>query len=349
MSHAARIAVGVSGTGSNLRALAAAAERGGLGGRIELVFADRPCPALDWAAEQWLRDRPRPGWRRCHARGDADRGRGRDRRPGRLHAGRRAAGAGGVRRADPQRPPVAPAGLPGRPRGGRRAGARRHGDRVHGPSRRPDARRRADPGPGGGPGAPRRRRGEPRRRGSTRSSTGSCRGRSRSSPRARWRSTGAGPWSRPSGPSANITFPRRALLSVSDKTGLVELGRGLVGHGFELVSTGGTARALRDAGLPVTDVAAVTGSPGDARWAGQDPPSEDPRGPPGRSPSRGPPPAARGRGDRPVRARGRQPVPVRRRARAARASRSMSSSRRSTSAGRRWSGPPRRTTPTWRS
>src|SRR6185295_11580633 len=59
----------------------------------------------------------------------------------------------------------------------------------------------------------------------------------------------------------NITFPRRALLSVSDKTGLVELGRGLVGHGFELVSTGGTARALRDDGLPVTDVAAVTGSP----------------------------------------------------------------------------------------
>jgi phosphoribosylaminoimidazolecarboxamide formyltransferase / IMP cyclohydrolase len=59
----------------------------------------------------------------------------------------------------------------------------------------------------------------------------------------------------------NIDFPRRALLSVSDKTGLVELGRGLVARGFELVSTGGTARTLRDAGLPVTDVAAVTGSP----------------------------------------------------------------------------------------
>jgi phosphoribosylaminoimidazolecarboxamide formyltransferase/IMP cyclohydrolase len=55
--------------------------------------------------------------------------------------------------------------------------------------------------------------------------------------------------------------PRRALLSVSDKSGLVELGRGLVGLGFELVSTGGTARALREAGLPVTDVAAVTGFP----------------------------------------------------------------------------------------
>jgi len=53
----------------------------------------------------------------------------------------------------------------------------------------------------------------------------------------------------------------RALLSVSDKTGLVELARGLVDRGFELVSTGGTARALRAAGLPVTDVAEVTGAP----------------------------------------------------------------------------------------
>jgi phosphoribosylaminoimidazolecarboxamide formyltransferase/IMP cyclohydrolase len=53
--------------------------------------------------------------------------------------------------------------------------------------------------------------------------------------------------------------PRRALLSVTDKAGLAELGAGLVRHGFELVSSGGTARALREAGLPVTDVAAVTG------------------------------------------------------------------------------------------
>ena len=60
---------------------------------------------------------------------------------------------------------------------------------------------------------------------------------------------------------AAVPVPRRALLSVSDKTGLAELGRGLVARGFELVSTGGTARALRDAGLPVTDVAAVTGFP----------------------------------------------------------------------------------------
>jgi phosphoribosylaminoimidazolecarboxamide formyltransferase / IMP cyclohydrolase len=60
---------------------------------------------------------------------------------------------------------------------------------------------------------------------------------------------------------AGLPAPRRALLSVSDKTGLAELGRGLVDRGFELVSTGGTARGLREAGLPVTDVSAVTGFP----------------------------------------------------------------------------------------
>jgi phosphoribosylaminoimidazolecarboxamide formyltransferase/IMP cyclohydrolase len=60
---------------------------------------------------------------------------------------------------------------------------------------------------------------------------------------------------------ARVPQPHRALLSVSDKTGLAELGRGLVAREFELVSTGGTARALREAGLPVTDVAAVTGFP----------------------------------------------------------------------------------------
>ena len=49
------MAVGVSGAGSNLRALAAAATRGELGGGIVLVFADRPCPAIDWAADQGFR------------------------------------------------------------------------------------------------------------------------------------------------------------------------------------------------------------------------------------------------------------------------------------------------------
>ncbi len=54
---------------------------------------------------------------------------------------------------------------------------------------------------------------------------------------------------------------RRALLSVSDKTGIVELARELRGLGFELVSTGGTARALAQAGLPVLEVADLTGFP----------------------------------------------------------------------------------------
>ena len=53
----------------------------------------------------------------------------------------------------------------------------------------------------------------------------------------------------------------RALLSVSDKTGLVELGRALARHGVELVSTGGTAKALREAGLEVRDVSDLTGFP----------------------------------------------------------------------------------------
>ncbi len=53
----------------------------------------------------------------------------------------------------------------------------------------------------------------------------------------------------------------RALLSVSNKEGLVEFARGLAGLRWELVSTGGTARVLRDGGLPVIDVAKVTGFP----------------------------------------------------------------------------------------
>jgi phosphoribosylaminoimidazolecarboxamide formyltransferase/IMP cyclohydrolase len=54
---------------------------------------------------------------------------------------------------------------------------------------------------------------------------------------------------------------RRALLSVSDKTGLVDFAKALANLGVELISTGGTAKALADAGLKVTDVASVTGFP----------------------------------------------------------------------------------------
>src|SRR5690606_36707394 len=54
---------------------------------------------------------------------------------------------------------------------------------------------------------------------------------------------------------------RRALLSAYDKSGIVEHARGLVELGWELVSSGGTAKVIADAGLPVLDVADVTGSP----------------------------------------------------------------------------------------
>ncbi|HVJ00345.1 MAG TPA: bifunctional phosphoribosylaminoimidazolecarboxamide formyltransferase/IMP cyclohydrolase [Sphingomonas sp.] len=54
---------------------------------------------------------------------------------------------------------------------------------------------------------------------------------------------------------------KRALLSVSDKTGIVDLGKALAGKGVELVSTGGTAKALRDAGLDVRDISDLTGFP----------------------------------------------------------------------------------------
>lgn len=53
----------------------------------------------------------------------------------------------------------------------------------------------------------------------------------------------------------------RALLSVSDKAGLIDLGKALAGRGIALVSTGGTRAALKEAGCPVTDVADVTGFP----------------------------------------------------------------------------------------
>ncbi len=53
----------------------------------------------------------------------------------------------------------------------------------------------------------------------------------------------------------------RALLSVSDKTGLIDLARALAARGVEILSTGGSAKALRDAGLHVVDVADVTGFP----------------------------------------------------------------------------------------
>ncbi|HEV2607007.1 MAG TPA: hypothetical protein VGT79_03395, partial [Xanthomonadaceae bacterium] len=66
-------------------------------------------------------------------------------------------------------------------------------------------------------------------------------------------------------PASDSSTPRqrvrRALLSVSDKTGVIELADALVANGVELLSTGGTAKALRDAGIAVRDVSDVTGFP----------------------------------------------------------------------------------------
>ncbi|HVJ08043.1 MAG TPA: bifunctional phosphoribosylaminoimidazolecarboxamide formyltransferase/IMP cyclohydrolase [Acidisarcina sp.] len=60
---------------------------------------------------------------------------------------------------------------------------------------------------------------------------------------------------------SGIKHVKRALLSVTDKTGLVEFARQLASHGVDLVSTGGTARALREAGLQVKDISELTGFP----------------------------------------------------------------------------------------
>ena len=56
-------------------------------------------------------------------------------------------------------------------------------------------------------------------------------------------------------------MPKRALLSVSDKTGLVDFAKTLVTAGYELISTGGTSKALREAGLTVADISDITGFP----------------------------------------------------------------------------------------
>jgi phosphoribosylaminoimidazolecarboxamide formyltransferase/IMP cyclohydrolase len=70
--------------------------------------------------------------------------------------------------------------------------------------------------------------------------------------RGQWKKTGM---------SEHLRRAGRALLSVSDKSGIVDFARALAGHGIELVSTGGTHKALGDAGLKVLDVAALTGFP----------------------------------------------------------------------------------------
>src|ERR1700731_949082 len=75
---------------------------------------------------------------------------------------------------------------------------------------------------------------------------------------------------------------RRALISVSDKTGVVPFARALVAQGVALISTGNSARTIAEAGLPVTEVAAVTGVPEMLDGRGKTPPPATPGRPPGR-------------------------------------------------------------------
>ncbi len=257
-----RIAVGVSGAGSNLRALAAAAGRNELGGAIVLVFADRACAALEWAAEQGIETALVPG-------GD----------DATLAETLVATGVDAVVLAGYMRilgPLVLaafegrilnthPSLLPAFPGAHAVADALAHGVTVTGCTIH-----LVDATVDGGPIVAQEAVAV-----LPDDDVGTLHDRIRAVEHRLLPRTVAlllaGALSvAPVGrrvivdldrADAAVPAPRRALLSVSDKTGLVELGRGLVARGFELVSTGGTARALRDAGLPVTDVAAVTGFP----------------------------------------------------------------------------------------
>ena len=62
-------------------------------------------------------------------------------------------------------------------------------------------------------------------------------------------------------PTPDLARVQRALISVSDKEGLLELGKALAAHGVEILSTGGSAKSLRDAGLKVVEVSDHTGFP----------------------------------------------------------------------------------------
>ncbi|HLY14480.1 MAG TPA: bifunctional phosphoribosylaminoimidazolecarboxamide formyltransferase/IMP cyclohydrolase [Candidatus Limnocylindrales bacterium] len=265
-----RIAVGVSGAGSNLRAVAAAAARGELGGSIVLVFADRPCPAIDWAAEQGFEtailpapilsdDAGRQAWDQALAQTLIAV------RPDVVVLGgfMRVLGPATLA-AFPNRvvnthPALAPAFPGAHPVADALAhGAQLTGVTVH----------LVDATLDGGPII--------LQEGVTvlpGDDVEALHGRiqaveHRLLPRAVALLL-AGAVAVRDGrvtvdverAEAAVPVPRRALLSVSDKRDLESFGRGLVGLEFELVSTGGTASALRAAGLPVTDVAALTGFP----------------------------------------------------------------------------------------
>src|ERR1700761_2667402 len=104
---------------------------------------------------------------------------------------------------------------------------------------------------------------------------------------------------------------RRALISVSDKTGVADFAKALAALGVEILSTGGTATALREAGVEGTDVSEFTGQEEILDGGGKNPPPPPRRGPASGGGGAGPHghPGARGDGaDRPG---GGQPLPLR--------------------------------------
>jgi phosphoribosylaminoimidazolecarboxamide formyltransferase/IMP cyclohydrolase len=258
-----RIAVAVSGAGSNLRALHAAAARGELGGEIVLVVADRACPALDWAAEQGI-DVALVLGGAADALADALDGARADVIV--LAGYMRIVGPRVLAAHDGRILNTHPSLLPAFPGAHAVRDALDHGAKVTGATVHlvdetldggPIVLQEAVPILDGDD--------EPTLHDRIRTVE------HRLLPRAVALILADAVTMPAAGQHTTTTdvdraetalpVPRRALLSVSDKTGLVDFAGGLVGAGFELVSTGGTARVLREAGLPVTDVAAVTGAP----------------------------------------------------------------------------------------
>jgi phosphoribosylaminoimidazolecarboxamide formyltransferase / IMP cyclohydrolase len=255
-----RIAVGVSGAGSNLRALVESAQRRELGAEIAVVFADRDCPAIEWASEQGLEaaviaegDDVRLAAVLTEANVDAVVLAGYMRIVGRQVL---AAFDGRILNTHPSLLPAFPGGHA--VRDALEAGVKVTGCTVHvvtdvldgGPIVAQEAVAIL---PDDDEAALHRRIRDVEHRLLPRSVAILIAGALDIDGKQVGLNT-----TRADG---SIPVTRRALLSVSDKTGLVPFGEGLVSLGFELVSTGGTARTLREAGMPVTDVAAVTGFP----------------------------------------------------------------------------------------
>jgi phosphoribosylaminoimidazolecarboxamide formyltransferase/IMP cyclohydrolase len=257
-----RIAVGVSGGGSNLRALETAARRGEVGGDIVLVFGDRACPALDWATEQGIDTALIPGGDDV-ALGETLGGASPD---AIVLAGYMRVIGPRVLAAYPGRIlNTHPSLLPAFPGAHAVRDALAHGAAVTGATvHLVDAT--LDGGPIVAQEAVPILAGDDETTLHERIRAVEHRILPRATALLIAGALSVGPDGRRvrvdlDRAEARVPTPRRALLSVSDKTGLADFGRGLVALGFELVSTGGTARALRDAGLPVTDVAALTGFP----------------------------------------------------------------------------------------